>query len=105
MDSARLLARVAYKPGWTFKIGGPLGRYVCVFARTPDSNDPRCERTTQHMFEIPDVDDDVEFYRWLFARLVDAERHEAGEFFRVNGTRPFMPNHQDEGSPYEHVER
>lgn len=105
IDPARFVASMTYKPGWTFKVAGPLGRFLCVFARTPDSLDPSRERTTQHMFELPDVDDPAVFARWVFDRLLDAERHEAAEFFRISGQAPFWPNHQDEGSPYEHTER
>jgi len=101
----RLVADVAYKPGWAFKVGGPLNRYVCVFATTPDSNDPSRQRCTQHMFEAPPLADLHAAARWLFDRLLEAERHEAGEFFTVAGDRPFYPNHQDEGSPYELVDR
>jgi hypothetical protein len=106
VDAARQVASLTYKPGWAFKIGGPLNRYVCVFATTPDSLQPGRQRCTQHMFEIPDdVADVAGFHRWLFSRLLDAERHEAAEFYRVAGQAPFWPNHQDEGSPYEPVER
>lgn len=105
MDPAPLVAGITYKPGWAFKVGGPLGRYLCVHATTPDSNHPSRERTTQHMFELPDATTAREFYRWVFDRLLLAELHEAGEFFTVNGHRPYFPNHQDEGSPYELVER
>ena len=101
----QLVAALHYKPGWEFKVGGPLGRYLCCYASTPDSGRPNRNRITQHQFEIPDGLDDRDFYRWCFDRLLDVERHEAGEFFQVDGFRPFFPNHQDEGSPYEHVER
>lgn len=101
----RLVAEVSYKPGWTFKVGGPLNRFVCVFATTPDSDDPTRTRCTQHMFEAPPLDDLRAAARWLFDRLLEAERHEAGEFFALAGERPFYPHHQDEGSPYEHVDR
>jgi hypothetical protein len=104
MGPAELISRLRYKPGWQFRLGGPLDRYLCVFATTPDSSKPG-ERCTQHMFEIPDVLDEHEFYRWVFARLLECERHEAGEFFQVGDRRPFYPNHQDAGSPYELVER
>lgn len=100
---AAVVASLRYKPGWTFKIAGPLGRYLCVFAATPDSHHPERPRTTQHQFEIPDEIEDVE--RWLFDCLLLCELHEAGEFFEVAGRRPFYPNHQDEGSPYELVDR
>lgn len=101
---AGLVAALRYKPGWVFKIGGPNRRFLCVFATCPDSSRPGQVRTTQHMFELPDLDGH-DFYRWVFARLLDAERHEAGEFFTVGSVYPFYPNHQDEGSPYEPVER
>lgn len=99
------VAAITYKPGWVFKIGGPLGRYLCIHATTEDSLRPGARRTTQHMFEIPDELDGPDFHRWVFARVLDAERHEAAEFYRVAGQAPFWPHHQDEGSPYEHVER
>jgi hypothetical protein len=41
----------------------------------------------------------------VFAKVLLCEQHEAGEFFTVNGFAPFYPNHQDEGSPYDLVER
>lgn len=103
MGAAEIVAALAYKPGWRFKLGGPLNRYLCVFATTPDSHAPTRERTTQHMFELPDLDG-RDFARWVFDRLLDAERHEAGEFFQIDGFRPFYPNHQGE-DPYVHVER
>lgn len=100
-----MLPPLAYKPGWQFKLGGPGGRFLCAFATTPDSLHPERERCTQHMWEIPDGLDRQELARWVFARLLDAERHESAEFFQFDDTRPFWPNHQDEGDPYAHVER
>ena len=100
---AAAVATLRYKPGWAFKIGGPLGKYLCVFATTPDSQQPGRSRTTQHQFEVPDDVADVE--RWLLDCLLLCEQHEVCEFFEVFGRRPFYPNHQDEGSPYELVDR
>jgi hypothetical protein len=100
-----LVNRLTYKPGWTFKVGGPGNRFLCVFASTDDSTNAAARRTTQHMFEVPAVGTERDFYRWVFARLLDAERHEASEFFAIGEHRPFFPNHQDEGSPYAPVER
>jgi len=103
--AATLVPTLAYKPGWTFKIGGPGRQFLCVFARTTDSQNPATERTTQHMFPLPAVTDAREFLRWVFEQLLLAELHEAGEFFSAGGHCPFFPHHQDEGSPYERVER
>jgi hypothetical protein len=100
------VSSLRYKPGWVFKLGGPLNRFVCVFATTLDSGHPTRARTTQHMFEVPDDACDTQtLARWVFSRLLDAEYHEAAEFLTVDGFAPFFPNHQDEGSPYAHVER
>lgn len=102
---AGLVASLRYKPGWTFKVGGPLGRYLCIFATTDDSQKPG-QRTTQHQFEIPDWDLDGRTpQRFVFDCLLLCELHEAGEFFQVGDTRPFFPHHQDEGSPYVLVDR
>jgi hypothetical protein len=101
-----VLPAITYKPGWSFKIGGPGNRFLCVLATTPDSFAPQRQRCTQHMFELPDPALPYrDMARWIFDRLLLCELHEAGEFFQLDGLRPFFPNHQDEGSPYELVER
>lgn len=105
MTPAELVPLLRYKPGWKFKLGGPLGRYLCVFATTPDSHHPERSRCTQHQFRIPDGFEDRELVRWVFDQLLLAELHEAGEFFTVGTFRPFYPHHQDEGSPYVLVDR
>ena len=95
------IANLRYKPGWSFRVGGPRNRFLCIFALTPDAHHPERNRTTQHMFEMPDTVTE----RWAFDQILLAELHEAGEFFQDGGRRPFYPNHQDEGSPYELVDR
>lgn len=101
-----VLPTVTYKPGWRFKLGGPLNGFVCIYATTPDSWHPQRSRCTQHQFAIPDhIDTRQAFTRWLFDCLLLCEQHEVGEFLTVAGHRPFYPHHQDEGSPYELVER
>jgi hypothetical protein len=100
-------ARLSYKPGWSFKIAGPLGRYLCVYADTVDSQNRSQRRLTQHQFEMPagGFADDRQAARWVLDKLLLCEQHETCEFFTVDGDAPFMPHHQDEGSPYELVER
>ena len=107
MTAAELVASLAYKPGWTFKLGGPNRAYLCVFATTTDSMRPGTTRTTHHMFKIPPTAtvDLPSWSRWVLSQLLLAEQHEACEFLSVGGFRPFFPHHQDEGSPYELVDR
>lgn len=97
---------LVYKPGWTFKLAGPLGGYLCVFATTTDSHQQDRTRCTQHQFHIPDhLANEREWWRWVFDCLLLCELHEAGEFFQVGEIRPFMPHHQGDGDPYALVER
>lgn len=106
MNLAGFVASLAYKPGWRFKLAGPHTRWLCVYALTANSQAPDRDRLTQHQFEFPDpLPDHRELCRWVYARLLEVERHECAEFLTVGGFRPFFPNHNDEGSPYEHVER
>jgi hypothetical protein len=100
------VTRLSYKPGWSFKIGGPDSGFLCIMATTPDSGQPEQCRTTQHMFRLPDlVTDAPGFVRWVFDCLLLCEQHEAGEFFQVGDVRPFFPHHGDGGSPYDIVDR
>lgn len=105
-DLAPLVASFTYKPGWRFKIAGPLNGYLCAYALTPNSLASNTDRVTQHQFKLPPTPITVaEFARWLLDSMLLVERHEAAEFLAIDGFRPFWPHHQDDGSPYEHVER
>ena len=106
MDLARFISSLSYKPGWRFRLGGPHNSCLCVFSHTPDSLIPAKDRFTQHQFPFPDpIPDERELCRWVRDRLVQVERHETCEALSFDGKRPFWPHHQDEGSPYEDVER
>lgn len=106
VDWAALVPRLAYKPNWAFRLGGPGNGFLCGFATNIDSMHPPRERTTQHMFALPSEPmDERAAARWVFSRLLEAELHEAGEWFVLDGFRPFFPHHQDEGSPYVLVDR
>lgn len=99
------LPDIRYKPGWSFKLGGPARSMLCIMAHTVDSQNHQQHRHTQHMFTIPHPLTEREFARWVRDRLHDVEAHETCEFLTINGHAPFFPHHQDEGSPYEPVER
>ena len=98
------MASLRYKPGWTFKVG-PQPDRLGIYATTPDSLSPSRTRCTGHGFTIPPDLTEREFVRWVLDCVLLAEQHEACEFLQIDGRRPFWPYHQDEGSPYELVER
>jgi hypothetical protein len=99
-----LLRRFTYKPGWTFTLmsdhtssfsswSGPDA--IRVVFNAPDAYHP--ERVTEvgAVISVPyalaDADDDM-LCAWLFEQVLAIERHEAGEFFAVDGRRPFDPH-------------
>ena len=101
------VTRLSYKPGWRFKWAGAGGRSLCVYATTTNSLAQTEQRTTQHQFALPvgGFSSDREEARWVFDCLLLAERHETGEFLKVDGFAPFWPHHADEGDPYDIVDR
>jgi len=102
---AEFVATLAYKPGWKFKLAGPGGRWLCVYASTANSLHQDRQRLTQHQFEFPDpLPPREELCGWVLDRMLQIERHEASEFLAFAGHRPFWPNHGDEGDPYACVE-
>lgn len=89
----QLLRRVKYRPGWEFSINEDGA--VVVTAEVVDSYD--------HSHTIPlvlrkflpmHVRHDFEWERWLFEFVImEVERHEAREFFEVDGVKIFDPHH------------
>ena len=50
----------------------------------------------RHVFAIPTVDMTiVELERYVLDRIMDVDRHEAMEFFKIQGRAVFMPDHSD----------
>jgi len=95
------LAVVAYKPGWAISLSDRDHLHIEI--PTLDSGDYRT-RTIDHVFGVPAAAPSEGWTRWLYDRICDVERHEAGEFFTVGGRKPFYPAHGREGDPYEHRE-
>jgi hypothetical protein len=95
----RLLVGVTYKPGITISARPPIPGSVymngvgalVIKARVPDSYDPMKFITVGKHIEVPGtlVDlaetDPRKFYRWVFHQLLDFEKHEAQEWFKING--------------------
>jgi hypothetical protein len=103
---SQLLDGLKYKDGWTFELRevgdgeGRHGLFLYIVVKGADSaNGSKIE--VLHRFPIPPTNYNEETWlRWLFEKVVMVERHEAGEFFQVNGKAHFFPHHRAGFDPY-----
>lgn len=105
----RLLAPVTYKPGVTISarppVPGPAGMFgvgsIFIEARVPSSYNPMQLIPVGKSVDVPDylieraesIEGQERFYNWLFNHLMSFEKHEAQEWFKINGT-PFNDPHK-----------
>lgn len=112
-DLELLVRALSYRPGWTFRLenmvrdpadshGAPAGGLTLViFADVHDTYHPELRRPVNHYFIVPAATyDRGSWRRWLLDRVLEVERHEACEWFAVDGERPFAPNHGPGRDPY-----
>lgn len=103
-----LIRSVTCKPGWRFELVDVdrdnktcHGLTLIIYVLGPNSDNPDYEIDISHWFPVPAATyDRREWCRWLFDRCMDVERHEMMEFFKINGGRPFAPNHKRGRNPY-----
>ena len=104
----RIMASIRYKSGWSIRLGGPARAYLCATSLNPNSTPPHDPIRTGHMFALPrhlllgdprDLAVRRALIRWVFAQLLLAEQHEAGEWFSWEGRRVYFPGHQGD-NPY-----
>lgn len=98
------------KPGWAFRLAyeddsvrmekGPLRLHI--FVSGPDSQDPGGDvGTIIHVFPVPTATYNLKTWRrWIFECCRRVENHELGEWFKVDGLRPFPPLHGPGEDPY-----
>lgn len=111
---ADLVSRVEYKPGWTFKLEevsrgqGCEGLTLMIAATVTNSFAAGLEEApigVLHLMPVPGAAyDEATWRRWIFDQILLVEKHEALEFFRVDGDQPFFPNHDPGKDPYAIVE-
>jgi hypothetical protein len=124
---ADLVARLRYRPGWTFELkdierdhadthGFSAGGLTFIgitgtwtwdeddgrhYEGAMDAYHPDTARPVYFYFPVPAaIYDETSWRRWLFERILDVERHEAMEHFRIGEGRPYSPIHAPGHDPY-----
>lgn len=97
-----LVAKVKCKPGWTFRIveeHGALRMVIQINCKDAYAQDN--EMLLNHYFPVPITTyNEKSWRRWMFEQCRRLENHELGEFFEIDGERPFAPLHGPGEDPY-----
>jgi hypothetical protein len=97
-----LVKRITCKPGWSFALlddKDALRLVITVVGR--DSHDYGSRLAVQHLFPVPMATyNESTWRRWIFECCRGVENHELGEYFMVDGKRPFAPLHGPGENPY-----
>lgn len=109
-ELADLVLKLVYRPGWTFRLledhdrgQGSKGLTLDIITNGYDSYHPeRGENYRVHHYMIvPTANYNRQSWqRWLFEQCLLVERHEACEFFAIDGSKPYAPNHGPGWDPY-----
>jgi hypothetical protein len=103
-----LIDRISYKKGWRFHLiddldrgQGSEGMTLVINLHTVNSYDPAQQFFVNHYMIVPAASyDERSWKRWLFEQICLVERHEAAEFFMIDESRPYAPNHGPGHDPY-----
>ena len=102
-----LIDQVTCKPDWSFRWLPAFrgeGPRMEILVLGPDSSLPHPQPTIgiRHSFLAPIATYSREAWRrWIFERCREVETHELGEWFKIDGERPFPPLHGPGENPYE----
>lgn len=105
-----LVDKVAYRPGWRFVLHhdldrdqGSQGCTLDIITRGYNAYHPEQGENygVHHYMPVPPASyNRRSWQRWLFEQCLLVERHEACEFFTVDGVKPYAPNHGPGNDPY-----
>lgn len=109
-----LVGALQYRPGWTCRLTnldrgqGSVGLTLVITTLGYDSYHPENGETyrVNHYMIVPTANYNRQSWqRWLLEQFILVERHEACEFFRIDGQRPYAPHHGPGNDPYIVFER
>lgn len=109
-----LVKAISYRPGWKVWLqdlqrdkdhgrGESKGLTLVITTKGYDSYHTETGETytVYHYFIVPAATyDERSWQRWLFEQFCLVERHEAMEFFQIDGIRPYAPSHGPGNDPY-----
>lgn len=110
---AELVEEVEFKPRWFFTLRNIVrdkkephgvegsGLTLIITVSGQNSYSPYADINVAHYFIVPAATYDKRAWmRWLFDQCILVETHEAMEFFKIGGSRPYAPNHGPGRNPY-----
>lgn len=108
-ELAELVMSCRYKAGWDLHLTavdydrgqGSVGLTLLITVETPNSYHPEQVIRVAHLMPVPPASFGRDSWqRWLFEQLLLVERHEAAEFYVVDGEHPYAPHHGPGEDPY-----
>jgi hypothetical protein len=85
-----LLRQFTYKPNWTFVIQDDM---LIIRLLAPDTDNIKNIIPVHNAVTIPRfVVTSFSWHSWLLEQIMCTERHEAQEFFKINGVKVFDPH-------------
>lgn len=104
---ADVVRRITYKPGWKLELQeidreqGSQGLTLCISAEVPDATRPGETVGFLHLMPVfPAAFNERAWTRWVMEQLLLVERHEALEFFKLDGEAIYFPAHGPGDDPY-----
>jgi hypothetical protein len=97
-----LVEKIKCKPGWSFKTTTEDGFLLLVITvNGHDSYNAENRLRVNHYYPVPEATyNEKSWLRWIFERCRGVENHELGEWFTIDGRRPFAPLHGPGEDPY-----
>jgi hypothetical protein len=104
---ASLVRRCGYRDGWQMHLEdidrgqGSEGLTLIITTDTEDSYHPGVRMRVHHYMPVPPAAfDERSWRRWLFDQFLLVERHEAMEYFTIDGAHVYAPSHGPGNDPY-----
>lgn len=104
-----LVEKCTYRPGWKVTLDdvdrgqGSEGLTLAIYTLGYNSYHPEqgeTYRVVHYMPVPPAAFDRRSWQRWLLEQFLLVERHEACEFFTIDGEKPYAPHHGPGNDPY-----